>query len=69
VSPITPAPPLPIAALKVISASPSDAVPVALPSLTFNPPNSLSAPIAPVKVTFPVPDLTTRTSLFPSSPD
>ena len=69
VSPITPAPPLPIAPVMKISAFPSDAVPDALPSLIFNPPNSLLAPIAPVMVTSPVPDLTTRISSSPSSPD
>ena len=40
-----------------------------LPSLIFNPPNSLEAPIPPVIVTAPVPDLITNTSLSPSSPD
>ena len=39
------------------------------PALIFNPPNSLSTPIAPVIVTAPVPDLITNASLFPSSPD
>ena len=45
---MTPAPPLPIAPVMVIFAFPSDAVFVPLPSLIFNPPNSLLAPIAPV---------------------
>ena len=69
VSPFTPAPPLPIAPVMKISAFPSDAVPDALPSLIFNPPNSLLAPITPVMVTFPVPDLITRISSSLSSPD
>ena len=68
-SPLTPAPPLPIAPGMVIFAFPSAAVFVPVPSLIFNPPNSLLAPIAPVIVTSPVPDLITRTSSSPSSPD
>ena len=41
-----------------MSPSPDDA-------LTLKPPNSFVAPIAPVKVTFPVPDVTTSRSLSP----
>ena len=43
-----------------MSPSPADA-------LTLKPPNSFVAPIAPVKVTFPVPDVTTRRSSSPPS--
>ena len=42
--------------VKVISPSPAD-------ELTSNPPRALVAPIAPVKVTFPVPDVITNKSL------
>ena len=57
VVPTTPALPVsPIVLVKVISAFPADA-------LTLNPPSALVFPIAPLKVTSPVPDVITNKSL------
>ena len=46
--------------VNVISPSPAD-------EFTFKPPSSSVAPSAPVKVTFPVPDVTVKISSFPPS--